>query len=335
MELRQKVERTVAIIGMWRSGTTWISKVVDSAPDVFYLHEPDYVVRVDCVPLVADVQDAAVWSRYLQDYVAGFRGYCSARSVMKRPMFPKKYLEGLSSRLGFALFTGRLEIDQVLSWVTGSSPKRSWPNSVERAKVVAWKSVELTGSLGVLLRALPDQKVVHVIRHPCGFVDSVIRGEKKGLLETKVPVTEDAGLFDFATRTGVARKLGIRTFDWPALSRVERMAYFWLCVNEQAAEDAEGMSNYMRLYFDEFCMKPVELSKQMFEFLGLPFTQQTGAFLSTSSAVPKGSSYFSVSRQSEQVPGSWAGRLDADEANSIMKIATSMPRMAALLEGGV
>jgi hypothetical protein len=162
----------------------------------------------------------------------------------------------------------------------------------------------------------------------------LIRGESKGLLEAKVPVTEDAGLFDFATRTGVARKLGIRTCDWPTLSKVERMAYFWLCMNEQAAEDAEGMSNYMRVYFDEFCKKPVALSKQIFEFFGLAFTQQTESFLSTSSVDSKRSNYFSVSRQSEQVPGSWVGRLAADDAKLIMKIATSMPRMAALLEGG-
>lgn len=111
------------------------------------------------------------------------------------------------------------------------------------------------------------------------------------------------------------------------------MAYFWLCMNEQAAEDAEGMSNCMRVYFDEFCIKPVELSKKIFEFLGLPFTQQTEDFLSTSSVVSKWSNYFSVSRQSEQVPGSWVGRLEADDAKSILKIASSMPRMAALLEG--
>jgi hypothetical protein len=56
--------------------------------------------------------------------------------------------------------------------------------------------------------------------------------------------------------------------------------------------------------------------------------------LSTSSVDSKRSNYFSVSRQSEQVPGSWVGRLAADDAKLIMKIATSMPRMAALLEGG-
>ncbi len=326
------MQRTVAIIGLSRSGTTWISKVVDSSPDVFYLHEPDYVVPVNCVPLVTSVEDAEVWGGYVADYISGFRGFCSARSVLKKPMFPKKYLAGVSSRLGFAWFTARLRMDQVVSRVMGGTPTRSWPDSVEGAKLIAWKSVELTGNLGVLLRALPEQQVLHVIRHPCGFVDSLIRGENKGLLETKVPVTEDAGLFDFATRTGVARKLGIRTCDWPKLSKVERMAYFWLCMNEQAAEDAEGMSNCMQVYFDEFCIKPIELSKQIFDFFGLPFSQQTENFLSTSSVVSKWSNYFSVSRQSELVPGSWVGRLEADDAKAILKIATSMPRMAALLE---
>lgn len=329
------VQRVVAIIGLGRSGTTWISKVVDSSPDVFYSHEPDYVVPVECVPLVTDVADLEVWAGYFRDYISGVRGYCSARSVLKMPMFPKAYLSSISDRVGFNVFTSLLRIEQLVSRFTGGCPRRKWPSSVDSAKIVAWKSVELTGNLGVIARALPEERVLHVIRHPCGFVDSVIRGENKGLFETNVPITEDAGLFEFATRTGVGRKLGIRICDWPKLSKVERMAYFWLCMNEQASEDVEGLDNCMQVYFDEFCMKPVEFSKKIFEFIGLPFTSQSEMFLSTSSVVSKRSSYFSTTRQSEQVPGNWKSSLDPVVAKTIIKIATSMPKMAAVLDRNI
>jgi hypothetical protein len=107
-------QQKVAVIGLGRSGTTWISKVVDSSPFVFYLHEPDYVKAVECVPYVSDADDFEVWERYLKDYVVTLPTACSARSALKRPLFPKAYLGSLSARWSFLLFRGRLRLDQLL-----------------------------------------------------------------------------------------------------------------------------------------------------------------------------------------------------------------------------
>jgi|GEM_PF-1321984 hypothetical protein len=323
-------QQKVAVIGLGRSGTTWISKVVDSSPFVFYLHEPDYVKAVECVPYVSDADDFEVWERYLKDYVVTLPTACSARSVLKRPLFPKAYLGSLSARCNFMLFRGRLRLDQLLYKANDRSPARRWPKAVDNAEVMLWKSVDLAGSIGTILRALPDQKVLHSIRHPCGFIDSVLRGEKKGYLESTIPASEDAGLFDFAMRTKVAQRLGLRTADWLKFSKVERLAYFWLCINEQAAEDAQGCKNYMEVYFDEFCLNPLEYAKRIFAFLGMEFTPQTQQFLSSSTS-SKSNEYYSVSRQSDEVPQTWKRHLDRESIDTILRIANSMPHMAEVI----
>jgi hypothetical protein len=323
-------QQSVAVIGLGRSGTTWISKVVDSSPSVFYLHEPDYVKKVECVPYVSESEDFEIWGRYLKQYVANLPSACSSRSVLKRPFFPKEYLGTLPAHWSFRVFQWRLRLDQLLFRANDRCPARHWPKAVDNAKVMLWKSVDLAGSIGTILRALPDQKVLHSIRHPCGFIDSVLRGEKKGYLESTIPASEDAGLFDFAMRTKVAQRLGLRTADWLKFSKVERLAYFWLCINEQAAEDAQGCKNYMEVYFDEFCLNPLEYAKRIFAFLGMEFTPQTQQFLSSSTS-SKSNKYYSVSRQSDEVPQTWKRHLDRESIDTILRIANSMPHMAEVI----
>lgn len=323
-------QRSVAVIGLGRSGTTWISKVVDSSPSVFYLHEPDYVKTLECVPYVSEADDFEVWERYLKEYVASLPSACSSRSVLKRPLFPKEFIEGLPARWSYSFFQWRLRFDQLLYQANDRSPARRWPKAVDNAKVMLWKSVDLAGSIGTILRALPDQKVLHAIRHPCGFIDSVLRGEKKGYLESVIPASEDAGLFDFAMRTKVAQRLGLRTADWLKFSKVERLAYFWLCINEQAAQDGQEYENYMPVYFDEFCMRPLDNAKRVFAFLGIEFTSQTERFLATSTS-KKTNKYFSVSRKSDEVPGKWMQHLEPNDIDTILTITNSMPRMAEVI----
>jgi len=44
----------LGILGLMRYGTTWIGKVLDSSPEVLYLHEPDYVKRIPCLPYTTE-----------------------------------------------------------------------------------------------------------------------------------------------------------------------------------------------------------------------------------------------------------------------------------------
>jgi hypothetical protein len=155
-------------------------------------------------------------------------------------------------------------------------------------------------------------------------------GEKKGYLESVIPTSEDAGLFDFAMRTRVAKRLGLRTSDWLTFTKVERLAYFWLCINEQAAEDAQGCENCMQVYFDELCMRPLDITKRVFAFLEIEFTSQTEKFLTTSTS-KKSSKYFSVSRKSDEVPGKWMQQLDPNDIETILRIANLTPRMAEVI----
>ena len=57
-----------SLIGLPRSGTTWIAKIFDSHPDVLYYHEPDYIDRIPCVPYVTELDESGLWGPYLENW---------------------------------------------------------------------------------------------------------------------------------------------------------------------------------------------------------------------------------------------------------------------------
>ena len=335
----------LAIFGLMRSGTTWIGKVLDSSPDVIYLHEPDYIKRVPCLPYTTEAEDYLGWEPYVRSYLAGLRSTCASRAMLKRPSFSKRFPNTILDKISYNAFRGILRVEQVLNRVGFSPIPMTWPKCVDNAKLTVWKSVEQTGNVGCFLRAVPEQKIIHVVRHPCGFVDSVIRGQRKKLLRGGVPASEDLGIFDYVIRTKFAHQLGLKLKDWETLTEVERLAYIWLVINEQAILDGEGMANYKLVYFEEFCFNPMKMAEDVYDFVGLDLGPQTERFVSsssTSSSASRGSSassqdethsnqYYSVSRNSHSVPRSWEQRLSQDSIDRILKIARLSDRMSKLL----
>jgi len=322
-----------------RSGTTWIGKVLDSSPDVIYLHEPDYVKRVPCLPYTTEAEDYLGWEPYIRSYLAGMRSSCASRSMLKRPSFPKNFPSTLFEKISYNTFRGMLRGEQLLHRAGFSPIPMTWPKCVDNAKLVVWKSVEQTGNIGCFLRAVPEQKVLHVVRHPCGFVDSVMRGQRKKLLHGGVPASQDLGIFDYVIRTKFAHQLGLKLRDWEKLTEVERLAYIWLVVNEQAILDGEEMPNYKLVYCEEICFNPNQMASEVYDFAGLSLGPQTELFISSSSSSSgseqsdntKSQKYYSVSRNSQSVPRSWEQRLSKDSIDRILKIASLSDRMAKLL----
>ena len=103
------------------------------------------------------------------------------------------------------------------------------------------------------------------------------------------------------------------------------------------------MPNYKLVYFEEFCLDPMQMTREVFDFVGLNVGLQTTRFVtsSTTSASASASAsaddttseqYYSVARNSMSVPRSWENRLSKESIDQILKIATLSERMTELLD---
>jgi hypothetical protein len=322
--------RFIAIVGLPRSGTTWVGKLVDSAADVLYLHEPDYLKRIPSLPFVSQCHDAMIWEPFFERYLSELTSCCGSRSVLKRPQFPKSYCSSFSDRLKAKLWSAKLRAEQLSSRLGWAARTFSFPSGFDKASVLVWKTVEQTGNIGTMLRAIPWQLVVHVIRHPCGYIDSIQRGESSKRLQMRVAAGEDPGLFEWCCRTTVAKELSISLSDWPKLKPHERLAWIWLLLNEQAARDGESSTNYLPLYFDRHCLDPIESTATLFKQLGIDFDEQSKAFAASSSRTDS-NGYFAVNRQSSTVPKRWEKTLSPQVVREILSICSRGNRMKSLV----
>jgi hypothetical protein len=95
------------IIGAPRSGTTWLAKIFDSHPDVFYLHEPDTVLRNPALPIICRRGEIAKYRPVADEYVKRLLQTQTLKTVGSLPVFGKTYrgiaAHGLRTGMIFAM----------------------------------------------------------------------------------------------------------------------------------------------------------------------------------------------------------------------------------------
>src|SRR5690348_15459254 len=62
-------EKLVLLLGMPRSGTSWLGKIFDSHPAVIYRHEPDAVLRNSGLPAMCPIEEIPRYAEAARNYV--------------------------------------------------------------------------------------------------------------------------------------------------------------------------------------------------------------------------------------------------------------------------
>jgi hypothetical protein len=155
----------IILMGMPRSGTSWLGRIFDSHPDTLYRHEPDSVQRIGGLPMFADIAHTDQYRDIVNEFVDRLRGTWRSKVAATLPVFPKSYYSYpqlalrkfsiLATKVGARVF-GEMSVPEVVDL-------RRVPQLLP-----VWKSIESVGRLGVLCRILPESRAVLILRHPCG-----------------------------------------------------------------------------------------------------------------------------------------------------------------------
>lgn len=306
----------ILLFGMPRSGTTWIGKIFDSHPDTLYRHEPDSWGRLNAIPLMAPVERAADYAPIVRDFCAALPGMGLTKVAASTPIFPKNYY----SPLQYQLFRLGVFGVKAAAKLLGEQPVPSLIRERDRDRIhLVWKSIESTGRLGVIERALQPSRAIHIARHPCGYVASVLRGESQRRFTCEVTSSEDLGLLALCLETDTARQHGLTKEALEAMHPTERLAWRWVLFNAKAMQDIAGEPHCMTLKYEDLCRDPVGISRQLFEFTGLPWNEQTERFVnqSTSKDVER---YYSVVKDPLKAATKWRDELSPADIDRIRSV---------------
>ena len=312
--------RRVLLVGSPRSGTTWLAKIIDSDPTVLYRHEPDSInVRPD-VPFVPELDDVGSYIQSAHDYFDVIQMERASKSSGSQPMFRKEYRGSGAEALRRLLVLGVKGGERILG-VNTFLTRFQVPDFANRTpksgQTVFIKSVSSLCRTYMFSLACPKLKFVHILRHPCAYVASTLRGKKLGLL------SDDAYIETLANMSQAA-DYGL-TFDkLRAMSREEQLAARWMLQNGKVMDEMEGSSNYRQVVYEDLCNDPDAVVEELFEFLGLEVSEQTRTFIQQSSGGKAGETrYFDVKRDSAKAATSWMKELNESQIDSIRRVVSS------------
>jgi hypothetical protein len=305
----------IFIFGSARSGSTWLAKIFDSHPDLLYLHEPDISDRgVDLLPYWFErdpsPDDVERAGRYLQR-LANIR---NARTIGIRPFFPKSYRGPVTEITHLGLIYGVKTLERLGAGQLANS--FHIPDlTIGKVPKLVVKSVSALGRADAFLAADKSIMPLLLIRHPCGFVASMLRGAKQGIMTR-------AERFGRLAATRSARRLGLHQAVLNDKDDVEFLAWSWLVSNAEA-HAAIQRSNGLILSYDELADDPSQHIPALFNRLGLGWPNQTDEFLKLSQKSE--GDYYSVFRDSREASQRWRSELDAPTIDKIRRIVERDP----------
>ncbi len=224
----------ILLLGSARSGTTWLAKIFDSHPEVLYRHEPDFALGTTTLPPFVALDDLEQYVDPARDYLEQLCDVREPQVIAKRPLFPKRYRTSTQHLLWYchlALATSLRKLPVLGTHLAASVPGYLNPEATVRPVI---KSVMSMGRAGLYAHASTEGHVVIIIRHICGYVESVVRGVRLG----KMPGALNLNML---ARMPQAQRRDLTADRLREMDLIEQYAWRWVLQNEIALESTRDL----------------------------------------------------------------------------------------------
>jgi hypothetical protein len=309
-------DRITLVAGAGRSGTTWLAKLLDASPEVFYKHEPDNFVALPFLRGIPSRLDPGpANARWALPFRRGLERACWTHALhfFRPPEFPKPFLRPgpmAVANLGLRL-AGRLGVEGRALLPLGPWALRGGLGGVQ----LVWKSVISNLRLAFLHEVFPDMRIVLIVRHPGAYVASWLRGQRER--------SEDWQ--GFGTRERLDGTLlplpdGYRE-RYDALYRegtdLERELLYWLVANELPVRALEASPVFKLVVYEQLAAEPERVVAELYAHCGLELGPSTRRFLEDSTRGAHQDDYYGVVKDAARVVDRWKRDLSAEQIDTV------------------
>jgi len=312
-------DRIALVMGLGRSGTTFLAKLIDTAPEVLYRHEPDVLLKTD-IPNICGRDQFDAHMPAAKDFVDAMAHCRHWRSSGTRPLFAKSYRSGPANLAYRMMILSSKAARRLHLPVADSLPDLVGPDRGDVLYLI--KSVSSLGRAGLFGKAVPHLAAVHIVRHPCAVYASLRAGMDKGLMRTKIRMKPLFAHHESAHYPFTLNAIADASFE-------EQIAYRWMLTNDKAAGDMVGSSAYLQLRYEDLCTDVDRVSRNIFDHLGIKRGPQTQRFIDeitqASSDDQRQIGYFKVKRPITSAVDKWKSQLEPDTVERIRKIVVHSP----------
>ena len=315
----------IFIFSLSRSGSSWLGKIFDSHPDVFYLHEPDIEDRgLDLLPYWFEETPKPTEVEGARRYLKRLENARSLRATGTRPFFSKHYRGSTSEHLRRVLIYGAKASERM--GLVRPANHIHIPDFHDRAspQIMVIKSVTAHGRADAFLRAADSEfKPVLLLRDPRAYVSSMVRGSKTGMMESPPGLGR-------LLKTRAARRIGLTPSSLELKDDIELHAWTWLLANMEA-EAAIRAAGGTIIKYELLGADALTEAKVLFKKMSLEWAPETAKFLQWS-AESEGE-YYSVFRDPTKTMHRWRDELSYNAISRIENIVKHDPIGQSYISG--
>ena len=286
------------VLGVERSGSTWLANLVDSSPDVLSYMEP-FTEVTDLFRGFPDrLTHMSEAGSFLRDEIVetleglprykyfGLEGAGSPGWLRRLNWRSQRALHRMYDLLGAGWNRSRLRYGE-LNFNRAGNPEVFEFDKSERPDCVAIKELRLNFKAGVLAEVFPEARTMVILRNPLAQIDSILRRIAEDSL---VYLRRFLGVF-FESIAGQERFREFREpiDGLPDDELVARAVAYWFVNYTTLLEDlrASGLEHRVVLH-EDLCEDPMAETTGVFEFADLELTPQTRTYVRQSSQTPGG-----------------------------------------------
>lgn len=304
----------VLLVGVARSGTSWVGRAFGKAPHVRFYYEPD---NIDADPT--------------GERPAGGRGFG-----------PYPMIDGDQGNTAFS---------PVWDWVfSGRSPFSRKGNRMRAVGQVALRLprpvrdslLRATASMSSRMPATSDWKIAKTIYATFSLDWLVQRYQPQVIAIQRNPLNVISSwrqlqipLFDLATRPEIRDRYidpGIIPALHPRASELARIAWHVGLLTHATGDALERHPEWHLFTHEDLCVDPVESIRTVFDAVHVPWSADVERFLEETNRPGEG---LEPVRVTAEQPDRWRQRLTQDEAAEIDDILAGFPRRGWLRETAV
>jgi hypothetical protein len=283
----------ILVTGTHRSGTTWVGRMLGASPEVGYIEEPFSLLHR------RGILDVSIpfWFPYIS------------------PQNETPYIGPVSSMLDFRYHLGA-ELKTLRSPRDMGRMVRDWSRFARyrrrRARPLLKDPIAVFSAEWLAERF--GSSVVVTIRHPAGFVSSIMRLGWTHPFEhfLRQPLLMRDLLAPFEEE--------VRTFAEDGRTLLDQAILLWNLIHHVIRGYRDRHPDWTFVRHEDLARDPIERFRTLYRRLGLPSGTSIEAFIGGHSELPKASSGvspFDVRRNSQETISVWRTRLTEDQIDRV------------------
>ena len=322
-------ESPLFILGLQRSGTTWLTNIFDSSPDTLLFFEPfapkynlfehfphEFFYVDSPSPFLSNLLKENIPNLINYKSVLFRRGdinhfaFNTERILMHAILKFDRIFR--SSRLQFAHQYQLLNLNRF-------NDKDLFFQKNKVCKQLVIKELRLGGKVKLIKDTYPDARFILIVRHPVAVVHSMLTWIKKGHLGE--------------LRSGINiyfECIENQTVYQPYLDKINycrnkdmtyKLALFWLINTEIALSQLKDYKNARIVIYENLAKNPLRVVQELYDFLELDVESQVENYLekSTTQASPK-TGIIETVRQSKTYYAKWQNQVSKPTQQAVLEI---------------